>query len=129
MGETPEGVYELEDPTVLELGRFLRRARLANGTFATIPVGMSELLAQAVCNWFANWVFDDGRWVSRAAIEADPDFGDVEVTVIGDDEVVKLRHRVTGIVALAETKPDAWRELRDKVRAAGLKGGSNGNDE
>ena len=129
MDKTPEGVYTLEDPTVLELGRFLRRARLSNGTEATIPAGMSELLAQAVVNWSANWVFDDGKWVTRADIEADPDFGDVEVTIIGDDEVVKLRHRVTGIVALAESKRDAWRELRAKVRAAGLKGGNSGDDE
>lgn len=121
------GRYELEDPNVLELGRFLRRCRLSNGTEAGIPAGMSELIAQAVLNWFANTVYDDGQWVTRADIDADPDFGEVEVTVLGDDEVVKLRHRETGVIALGLTKPDAWRELRTKVRA--YRKGEHGDDE
>lgn len=125
MTETDSGRFPLDDDNVIELGRFLRAARLSNGMVATIPAGMSELLAQSVLNWFANTVFDDGEWVDRADIEADPEFGDVEVTEYGEDgEVVKLRHRTTGVVALGTSKPEAWKQLRDKVRAHHREGGN-----
>lgn len=116
--EAVGGYYELHDDNVVELGRFMQSARLSNGTIAGVPAGMSELLAQAVLNWFANRVFDDGVWVTRSDIESDPDFGEVEVTEYGEDgEVVKLRHRTTGVVALGTSKPEAWKQLKSKVRA------------
>lgn len=126
--EQKNGTYPLDDENVAELGRFLQAARLSNGTVAQIPAGMSELVAQAVLNWFANQVFDDGQWITRADLENDPLFGEVEVTVLGDDEAVKLRHRTTGAVALGLTKPEAWRDLRDKVRAI-RRGNGDGVDE
>ena len=110
------GYFPLDDDNVVELGRFLRQARLSNNTIAGIPAGMSELLAQAVLNWFANAIYEDGQWITRADLAADPDFGDVEVTEYGDGEVIKLRHRTTGVVALGTTKPQAWTQLRQRVR-------------
>ncbi|MFC7450561.1 hypothetical protein [Rhodococcus daqingensis] len=115
MAESPE-IFELDDPTVVELGRFLRRARLSNGGETGIPEGHSELLAQACLNWLNNLVYDDGEWVTRAAIEATPELGAVEVTVIGDNEAIKMRHAPTGITVVHLTHELAWAELKQKVR-------------
>lgn len=122
------GAFTLEDDAVIELGRFLRSAPLSNGTAANIPGGMSELLAQAVLNWHANRVYDGQEWVTRAEIEASPEFGEVEVSKLGDDEAVKLRHRETGIVALDVDSAGAWRILTEKVRRARLAAREGGND-
>lgn len=110
--------FTLDDETVVELGRFLRAAHLSNGSVAQIPGGQSELLAQACLNWLHNAVYEGGEWITRADLESTPEFGDVEVTILGDEEAVKLRHRRTGIVALELTKPEAWAALKKKVRAA-----------
>ncbi|WP_037184827.1 hypothetical protein [Rhodococcoides fascians] len=110
--------FTLDDENTVELGRFLRAAPLSNGAVAQIPGGQSELLAQSVLNWLHNAVYEGGEWITRADLESTPEFGDVEVTILGDEEAVKLRHRRTGIVALELTKPEAWASLKDKVRKA-----------
>lgn len=124
MGKPVSDPFTLEDETVVELGRFLRAAPASNGTVIGIPGGQSELVAEAVLNWLHNAVFEGGEWITRADLENTPDFGDVEVTVLGDDEAVKLRHRETGIIALELDKPTAWATLKQKVRAAREKDGN-----
>jgi hypothetical protein len=118
MNEPVADHFAIDDPSVVELGRFLQAAPLSNGAVANIPGGQSELLAQSVLNWFHNAVYEGGQWITRADLEATPEFGDVEVTILGDDEAVKLRHRETGIVALELTREEAWSALKDKVRKA-----------
>lgn len=117
--------FTLDDETVVEMGRFLRAAHLSNGSVAQIPAGQSELIAQACLNWLHNAVYEGGEWITRADLESTPEFGDVEVTILGDEEAVKLRHRRTGVVALELTKPEAWASLKQKVRAA-REAGNNG---
>lgn len=109
---------KLEDPRVIQLANFLETAALSNGRIANVGSGASQLLAQAVLNWQQNIVYDHGTWISRADVENTPDFGEIEVRVIGNDEAFRLCHRPTGIVTLAETRDQAWRELKDRVRAA-----------
>lgn len=110
--------YALDDPTVVDLGRFLQAAPLANGTTTT---GLGEevacLLAQAVVNWAQGLVFSDGRWIDRATFESLPDVGEVEIETLADGQVVKMRHRTTGITALGESHDQAWQELKRKVAA------------
>lgn len=108
--------YQIDDPTVVALGRFLEAAPLANGT-TTSGLGseVAALLAQAVTNWSRGLVWSDGRWVDRAVFEALPDVGDVEIEQIGGGAVVKMTHRATGVTALGESHDEAWQELRRKV--------------
>ncbi|MFI2216515.1 hypothetical protein ACH47B_06480 [Rhodococcus sp. NPDC019627] len=122
-GDQAAVYFTLEDETVVELGKFLRSAPLSNGGVATVPAGQSELLAQAALNWLQNAVFEGGEWITRAELDYTPEFGDVEVTILGDDEAVKLRHRETGIIALELDRPAAWATLKQKVRAERAKGG------
>ncbi|MBM4492144.1 hypothetical protein GS982_13180 [Rhodococcus hoagii] len=109
-----DAVFELDDPMVGELGRFLQNAPLSNGTYARIPSGQSELLAQAALNWLNLLVWDGGEWAPRAQIEA-AEFGDVEMTVLSDGEAVKLRHIPTGEIALGADAHEAWIALKRKV--------------
>lgn len=112
--------YKLTDPAVQDLGSFLTAVPLSNGTVANLPGGQNGLtnhLAQAILNWQDNIVYDQGEWVTRFDIEATPDFGDIEIRSIGDDEAFRLMHRGTGIVALEETREAALRSLKHKVRA------------
>lgn len=108
--------YELDDPTVVALGRFLQAAPLSNGT-TTSGLGpeIAALLAQAVTNWSQGLVFQDGSWIPRATFESLPDVGDVEITHIADGAVVKMVHRSTGTTALGESHDEAWMELKAKV--------------
>lgn len=117
MGERVTDHFTMEDDTVAELGKFLRAAPLSNGAVATIPAGQSELVAQACLNWLHNAVFEGGEWITRSDLEYTPEFGDVEVTILGDDEAVKLRHRETGIIALELDRATAWASLKREVRA------------
>ena len=117
----PEPLYKTTDPVVLDLGKFLEAVPLSNGTVANLPGGqngVTNVLAQAILNWQANIVYDQGEWVSRQDVENTPDFGEVEIRTIGQDEAFRLMHRATGIVALEETRDMAWRSLKNKVRAA-----------
>ncbi|NKT72885.1 hypothetical protein GS875_05460, partial [Rhodococcus hoagii] len=77
--------------------------------------GQTELVAQAFLNWVNGHIFDDGEWVPRAQIESIPDFGEVEMTSLGDGAAVKMRHMPTGVVALGEDAHDALKTLRRKV--------------
>lgn len=120
-----EVVFELDDPMVEGMGRFLRDAPLSNGTLARIPAGHSELVAQAALNWLNLRVWDGGEWAPRAQIEAVPDFGDVEMTTLSDGEAVKLRHIPTGEVALGANAHEAWTALRRKVMEVS---GAEGSD-
>lgn len=108
--------YEMDDPTVVALARFLEAAPLSNGT-TTSGLGseMAVLLAQAVVNWTAGLVWQDGQWIARAVFESLPDVGDVEIETLADGAVVKMRHRTTGVTALGESHDEAWHELRRKV--------------
>ena len=109
-------VYEVDDPTVQDLARFLQAAPLANGTTTSGLGGeLASLLAQAVANWTRGVVWQDGGWVSRSVFESLPDVGDVEIETLADGAVVKMRHRATGITALGETNDECWDELRRKV--------------
>lgn len=109
-------MYELDDPTVQDLARFLQAAPLANGTTTSgLGAETAALLAQAVVNWTAGLVFQDGQWIARADFESLPDVGDVEIETLADGAVVKMRHRATGITALGESHDEAWQELRRKV--------------
>ncbi|OZC80177.1 hypothetical protein CH274_13145 [Rhodococcus sp. 06-418-5] len=127
----PEPKFKATDPAVIDLGKFLEAAPLSNGTVANLPGGqngVTNVLAQAILNWQANVVYDQGEWVSRQDVENTPDFGEVEVRTIGQDEAYRLMHRATGIVALEETRDMAWRSLKEKVRAhARVKGDSDGD--
>ncbi|OZC62159.1 hypothetical protein CH267_01040 [Rhodococcus sp. 06-621-2] len=123
--------YNRSDPAVIDLGKFLEAAPLSNSTVANLPGGqngVTNLLAQAILNWQANIVFDQGEWVSRQDVENTPDFGEVEVRTIGAEEAFRLVHRETGIVALEETRDAAWRSLKQKVRAALRPGGEESGD-
>lgn len=110
-----DNIFRLDDPMVVELGRFLNDAPLSNGTSARLFAGQSELIAQAVLNWLNNLVYDGSEWVERAQIESVPDFGDVEMTVLSDGEAVKLRHVPTGAVAIGVDGREALQSLRRKV--------------
>lgn len=121
-GDRASVFFTLEDETVVELGKFLRAAPLSNGAVATVPAGQSELLAQAALNWLQNAVYEGGEWITRAELDYTPEFGEVEVTILGDDEAVKLRHRETGIIVLELDKPEAWASLKRRVRAEREKG-------
>ncbi|KXT55916.1 hypothetical protein Y710_16325 [Gordonia sp. QH-12] len=116
---TDQKAYAVDDPTVIRLGRFLRNAPLKNGTPAQVPAGISELLAQAVCNYTQNLVWDhEGqRYVELQKWESLPDLEDVAVETIGDNEAVRMIHRGTGLSALGEDYDDAWKQLREKVAA------------
>lgn len=109
-------VYEVDDPTVQDLARFLQAAPLANGT-TTSGLGeeLSGLLAQAICNYTAGVVFSDGQWIQRSTFESLPDVGEVEIELLADGAVVKMRHRITGVTALGESHDQAWQELKRKV--------------
>lgn len=116
----------LDDPRVVDLGKFLQESKLSNGTVANIPGGVSELLAQAILHWQDNLVYDQGDWVSRSDIENTPGFGEIEIRTIGNEEAFRLCHRPTGIVALEETREAALRVLKSKVRAAAAKEATDG---
>ena len=108
--------YALDDPTVQDLGRFLQSAPLSNGTTTTgLGADIATLLAQAVVNWSQGLVFQDGAWIERAVYERLPELGEVEIETLADGEVVKMRHRATGVTALGETHDEAWSELKRKV--------------
>lgn len=108
--------YELDDPAVVALARFLQAAPLSNGTTTSgLSFEMASLLAQAVANWTQGLVWQDGDWIDRASFESLPDVGEVEITQIADGAVVKMVHRATGITALGESHDEAWRELKEKV--------------
>lgn len=115
---TEPTAVKLNDPRVVQLSNFLETAALSNGRIATVGPGASELLAQAILNWQQNMVYDRGSWITRADVENTPDFGEIEIRSIGNDEAFRLCHRPTGIVALAETRDQAWRELKARVREA-----------
>ena len=71
--------YEVDDPTVQALGRFLHAAPLSDGrTTSGLASPTTELLAQAVLNWAHGLVWDDG-WIPRAVFEKTPDLGEVEI--------------------------------------------------
>lgn len=109
-------MYELDDPTVQELARFLQAAPLANGTTTSgLGAETAALLAQAIVNWTVGLVYSDGRWIARADFESLPDVGDVEIESLADGAVVKMRHRATGVTALGESHDEAWKELKAKV--------------
>lgn len=109
--------YALDDPTVLRLGKFLRNTPLSNNQFAPIPDPLSELVAQAVCNYTQDlvWSGEAGDFVPLGHWEATPDLGDVQVEPVSG-EVTRMIHRVTGISVLGETPDQAWKLLREKVR-------------
>ncbi|WP_047888532.1 hypothetical protein [Rhodococcus sp. ARP2] len=113
----PEAI-PLSDPRVVQLGRFLQEAPVSNGGVAKIPEGQSELLAQAVLNWQDNLIYDGGQWLARAVVESSPEFGDVEIKSLGNDEAFRLVHRPTGITVIEETRRGAWAALTTKVREA-----------
>lgn len=114
--------YELDDPVVLALAEFLQRTPLANGAFAPLPGVTARLVAQAVTNYSQGVVWDRERndWVNLGHWTAGPALEDVEVKVLrnGDDQVLKLTHRVTGLSVLAEDSTAGWQELQKKVRSA-----------
>jgi hypothetical protein len=109
--------YGIGDPTVVRLGKFLRDTPLANGRRAPVPPGVSELLAQAICNYTQGLVYDLDRqdWIALGDWEATPDLGDIQIEQIGG-EVVRMTHRVTGISVLGENHDDAWTQLKTRVR-------------
>ncbi|QOC55723.1 hypothetical protein SEA_ARCHIMEDES_23 [Gordonia phage Archimedes] len=111
--------YALEDQTVESLATFLENTPLSNGGYAPIPSGISNLLAQAICNYSQGLVWDREKrgWVELAEWAKNPDLGDVDVRLIGEkpEQVVKMTHRVTGISVLAETSDEAWKLLKEKV--------------
>lgn len=110
--------YAVDDPTVTALGRFLQAAPLSNGTTTTgLGAELATLLAQAVVNYTQGLVWSDGQWIDRAVFESLPDVGEVEIEQLADGEVVRMRHRATGITALGESHDQAWQELRRKVVA------------
>lgn len=114
--------YELDDPTVTRLARFLSAAPLADGRTTTgLTSPTVDLLAQAVLNWIQGlvWSQDDADWIARAEFERLPDVGEVEVEEIAGGEVVRMTHRASGLSALGQTHNEAWAELRWKVRANG----------
>lgn len=118
-------VYGLDDPLVVELGRFLARAPLSDGrTTSGLASPTTELLAQAVLNYLAGMVWSeaDGAWLDRAEWESLPDVGDVAVEVVAegaDGPVVRMTQRSSGISALGLSHDEAWRELRRKVSSGG----------
>lgn len=121
MTDKIEPKYNRGDPAVIDLGKFLEAAPLSNSTVANLPGGqngVTNLLAQAILNWQANIVFDQGEWISRQDVESTPEWGEVEIRTIGAEEAFRLVHRETGIVALEETRDAAWRSLKQKVRDA-----------
>ncbi|MGR6579255.1 hypothetical protein ACT89R_01620 [Rhodococcus qingshengii] len=115
---TEPTAIRLDDPAVVQLANFLETAALSNGRIASVGPGASELLAQAVLNWQQNMVYERGSWITRADVENTPEFGEIEIRTIGNDEVFRLCHRPTGIVVLAETREQAWRQMKEQVRAA-----------
>ncbi|QCG77609.1 minor tail protein [Gordonia phage Fairfaxidum] len=110
--------YALDDPSVLRLGKFLSNAPLSNGQFAPIPDPLSTLVAQAVCNYTRDLVYsgEHGDYVPLGHWESTPDLGDVQVETVAG-EVTRMIHRVTGISVLGENPDQAWKMLREKVRA------------
>lgn len=113
--------FTLDDPTVVRLGKYLQNTPLSNGAYAPLPSPISELVAQAVCNYTLGLSFDAERrsWVPLGDWEATPDLGDVQVEPIAGGEVVRMIHRTTGISVLGENYDDAWKQLRQKVKAHG----------
>ena len=110
------GAYELDDPTVVALGRFLQAAPLSNGTTTGgLSPEMAALLAQAVANWTQGLVWQDGQWMPRAEFESLPDVGEVEIEKLADGQVVKMTHRETGVTSLGESHDEAWSGLKQKV--------------
>lgn len=108
-------VFELDDPLVTDLSRFLLSAPLSDGTSTRMYPGNVEFVSQAVLNWLNGLVFDGGEWVPRAQIEVIPDFGEVETTTLSDGEAVKMRHLPTGVVAIGVDAHEAWKQLRRRV--------------
>lgn len=114
--------YELDDPVVARLARFLSATPLADGRTTTgLTSPTTDLLAQSVLNWLRGLVWDHElrKWIDRAVFERLPDVGDVEVEQIAGGEVVRMTHRTTGVSALGMTPDEAWAELRRKVRENG----------
>ena len=113
--------YAIDDPTVVRLGKFLRNAPLTNGTPAQIPAGIAELVAQAVCNYTANLVWDNEAqgYVELQKWESLPELDDVAIETVGDNEAVRMIHRSTGLSVLGENYDEAWKQLREKVAAHG----------
>lgn len=112
--------YAVDDPTVVRMGKFLAGAPLSNGQLANIPHPLSQLVAQAVCNWTAGFVWEAERqdWGTVGDWEATPDLGDVQVEPI-DGQVTRMIHRTTGLSVLGETPDEAWKLLREKVKSHG----------
>lgn len=111
--------YGLDDPTVLQLGKFLQNTPLSNGAYAPLPDPISQYVAQAVCNFTQGIVWDAEKrdYVPLGDYETTPEFGDVQVEAIGGGEVVRMTQRSTGISVLGENYDDAWKQLRQRVKA------------
>ena len=110
--------YEIDDPTVQDLARFLQAAPLSNGTTTSgLGSDIAVLLAQSICSWTRGLVFSDGQWIERSTFESLPDVGDVEIEQIADGQVVKMTHRSTGITALGGSHDESWMELKRRVVA------------
>lgn len=111
--------YSTEDPVVESLAKFLENTPLSNGAHAPIPSGISTLVAQAVTNYSQGLVWDREKrgWVELAEWAKNPELGDVDVKLIGNEgeQVVRMTHRVTGLSVLAENSEDAWKLLKEKV--------------
>ncbi|GAC71044.1 hypothetical protein [Gordonia soli] len=120
MTEEKPKAYALDDPTVVRLGAFLRNTPLTNGQFAPIPDPLSEYVAQAVVNYTQGlvWSGETEQYIALGDWESTPDMGDVQVENISG-EVTRIVHRTTGISALGETPDEAWKLLREKVKANG----------
>ena len=112
--------YAVDDPTVRSLARFLEAAPLSDGrTTSGLASPTTDLLAQAVTNWFVGFVWQDGHWIERATYESTPDLGDVEIESIADGQVIRMTQRSTGISVLGESHDEAWAELRRKAQNNG----------
>ena len=111
--------YPIDDPTVEALAKFIENTPLSNGAYAPLPPGISNLVAQAICNYTQGVVWDREKrgWADLNDWAKNPEIGDVDVTLIGEepDRVVRMTHRVSGISVLAETPDEAWQLLKQKV--------------
>ncbi|AOE44376.1 hypothetical protein SEA_GHOBES_24 [Gordonia phage Ghobes] len=111
--------YAVHDPTVVDLAKFLEQTPLSNGASAPLPPGVSQLVAQAVCNYTQGLVWDreSRSWTDLDEWAKNPSFDDVTVRKLedGDDVVYRLTHRPTNLSVLAETPEEAWETLKEKV--------------
>lgn len=117
MERTP---YQLNDPTVQALGKFLQAAPLADGrTTSGLTSPTTELLAQAVANWSQGLIWSEDRWIDKAVFDSLPDVGDVEIEELADGQVIKMTQRSTGVSALGESHNEAWQALREQAAQHG----------